>query len=78
MKVTLSIDDVVLVRARKLAARRGTSLNQLVRDYLEELTVDMAPEEIVRDLTGCRRLYSEDLQSGFRIENLEVINPFRS
>lgn len=29
-------------------------------------------------VAGCRRLYSEDLQSGFRIENLEVINPFRS
>jgi predicted nucleic acid-binding protein len=27
-------------------------------------------------LSGCRRLYTEDLQTGFRIENLEVVNPF--
>lgn len=29
-------------------------------------------------ISGCRRLYTEDLQSGFRIENLEVVNPFLS
>lgn len=50
MNVTLSIDDEVLARARELAARRGTSLNQLVRDYLEEIASQMAPEEIVREL----------------------------
>jgi predicted nucleic acid-binding protein len=26
---------------------------------------------------GCRRLYSEDLQDGWRLEGLEVVNPFR-
>ncbi len=32
--VTLSIEDHVLDRARKLAAERGTSVNQMVRDFL--------------------------------------------
>ena len=27
-------------------------------------------------MSGCRRLYSEDLQAGFRIESLEIVNPF--
>lgn len=27
-------------------------------------------------ISGCRRLYSEDLQPGFRIEKLEIVNPF--
>jgi predicted nucleic acid-binding protein len=27
-------------------------------------------------ISGCRRVYTEDLQHGFRIENLEVVNPF--
>lgn len=27
---------------------------------------------------GCQVLYSEDLQDGFRLEGLEVVNPFRS
>jgi len=36
--VTLSIDDHVLERARKLAAERGTSLNQMIRDFLARET----------------------------------------
>jgi predicted nucleic acid-binding protein len=27
-------------------------------------------------ISGCRKLYTEDLQAGFRIEQLEVVNPF--
>jgi len=27
-------------------------------------------------ISGCRKVYTEDLQHGFRIENLEVVNPF--
>lgn len=27
--------------------------------------------------SGCTRLYSEDLQHGWRIDGLEVVNPFR-
>ena len=27
-------------------------------------------------ISGCRTLYTEDLQSGFRMENLEIVNPF--
>ena len=38
MNVTLSIDNRVVAAARRIAATRGTSLNQLIRDYLEQLT----------------------------------------
>jgi predicted nucleic acid-binding protein len=27
-------------------------------------------------ISGCRVLYTEDLQSGFRLESLEIVNPF--
>lgn len=27
-------------------------------------------------ISGCRLLYTEDLQAGFRLENLEIVNPF--
>jgi predicted nucleic acid-binding protein len=27
-------------------------------------------------ISGCRRLYTEDLQAGFRLDSLEVVNPF--
>ena len=38
MNVTMSIDERVVAEARRIAAARGTSLNQLVRDFLNELT----------------------------------------
>jgi hypothetical protein len=37
MNITLSIDDEVVRRARQQAEVLGTSVNQLVRDYLEQL-----------------------------------------
>lgn len=49
MNVTLSIDDQILVRARSLAQRRGTSLNQMIRDYLETLTAS-DPSQAVSEL----------------------------
>ncbi len=38
MKVTLSIDDRIVAEARRIAAVRGVSLDQLVCDLLNELT----------------------------------------
>jgi hypothetical protein len=38
MNVTLSVDDEVIRRARRKAEALGTSVNQLVRDYLEQLS----------------------------------------
>jgi Family of unknown function (DUF6364) len=36
VKVTLSVDDEVIQEARRRADAMGTSVNQLVRDYLEQ------------------------------------------
>lgn len=38
MNITLSIDDDVLRRARRRAESLGTSVNQLIRSYLEYLS----------------------------------------
>ncbi|PKL96032.1 MAG: MerR family transcriptional regulator [Gammaproteobacteria bacterium HGW-Gammaproteobacteria-8] len=35
--ITLSADERLIEKARREAARRGKSLNQMIRDYLEEL-----------------------------------------
>lgn len=37
MNITLSIDEAVAEQARKAAANMGKSLNQAVREYLEQL-----------------------------------------
>ena len=36
--VTLAVDEVVLREARRIAAERSTSLNAMIRRFLEELT----------------------------------------
>jgi hypothetical protein len=50
MNVTLSLGDKLLERARRLAARRGISLNQMIRDYLAEVTGEPSPEELAAEL----------------------------
>lgn len=50
MNVTFSIDDDTLERARELASQRGVSLDQLIRDYLEELTSQMSAEDMIAKL----------------------------
>jgi len=37
MNVTLSIEDEVIQKARQRAEATGTSVNQLIREYLEQL-----------------------------------------
>lgn len=37
MNITLSVDERVAEQARKVAQAMGKSLNQAVRDYLEQL-----------------------------------------
>ena len=50
MKITLSIDDQVVAKARRIAAARDTSLNQLVRGYLEDLTRQSDARDVVEQL----------------------------
>ena len=50
MNVTLAIDERILAEARRIAALRGTSLNQLVRDYLHELVRSNDSEAVVARL----------------------------
>lgn len=53
--ITLSADERLIERARSEAQRRGKSLNQLIRDYLEELAGQREPStefERLRELSG--------------------------
>jgi hypothetical protein len=46
--LTISVDEELLQRARALARKQGTSLNALLRGYLETL-VGQQPGEVVAD-----------------------------
>lgn len=56
MNITLSVDDRVVEAARKLAQARGTSVNQLVREYLESL---VRPRDAGSFCAELRRLTAE-------------------
>ena len=71
MNVTLSVDDRVVAEARRLAAVRGTSLNQLVRDFLEELTRVDDGESVVAQLDALWAEESYRSQSSWKREENE-------
>ena len=50
MNITLSIDDQVVAKARHIASVRGTSLSQLVRDYLDDLTRHKDMQSVLDEL----------------------------
>ncbi len=56
MNLTLSVDERMVKEARRAARAMGKSLNQLVRDYLEQLTARDDPR---RDIEEIRRLSAE-------------------
>jgi hypothetical protein len=45
VNITLSVDDKVIQRARERAYSLWSSLNQLVREYLEQLAGNTDPKE---------------------------------
>ena len=45
VKVTLSVDDEVMLRACRRAEAFGTTVNQLVREYLEQLAGKSDPSQ---------------------------------
>ena len=53
MNLTLSVDEEMLERARKVARAMGKSLNALVREYLASLS---ASEDLERELAELRLL----------------------
>lgn len=44
-KLTLNVDEGVVARAKRFAARRGTSVSRLVEQLLSLVVRDAAPEE---------------------------------
>ncbi len=50
MNITLSVDDDVLKGARRRAQAMGKSVNQLVREYLEQLAGTANREALANEL----------------------------
>lgn len=53
--LTLNLDDDLLRRARVRAAEQGTSVNALVRDYLERFARDKAERLALQEVVSIAR-----------------------
>ena len=56
MNVTLAVDDEVMRQARRRAEALGTSVNQLVREYLEQLAGKSDPRADAAEFERLSRL----------------------
>ena len=72
--ITLAIDETIAARAREVARQQGTSLNALIREYIEQLAGHLRGEQIYQQLenlwrqgagrSGGRRFRREDAYEG--------------
>ena len=71
MNITLAVDEQVAERARKAALAMGKSLNQAVRDYLEQLA---GAERLALELQAfeASALASPGRLSGWRFDREEA------
>lgn len=71
MNITLAIADEVILQARRRAEAMGTSLNQLVREYLEELAGKSDPNEDAAEFERLSHLAGGDSR-GWKFNREEV------
>ena len=69
MNITLSIDEKTAKEARKIANEMGTSLNQLVRNYLELLTQKNQSDS---DLSEFISLSGQGHSNGWKFDREEL------
>jgi hypothetical protein len=71
MNITLSVDEEVIRLARRRAEVLGTSVNQLVREYLEHLAGKTDPNTEAEELERLSRL-AKGNSRGWRFDREEL------
>ena len=71
MNVTLSVEDEVIEAARQRAKVLGTSVNQLVRDYLEQLAGKSDPGADATEFEKLSRMANGDSR-GWKFDRDEL------
>ncbi len=68
MNITLSADEETVRRTREYARLHGTSLNQLVRDYLRQLTAGDEGESAAKEFSQLALQHGGRSPAGFRFD----------
>ena len=71
MNVTLSVDDEILQRARHRAEALGASVNQLVREYLQQLAGGTDPAADAAEFEKLSRL-SQGRRRGWKFNREQL------
>lgn len=71
MNLTLSVDDQIVERARKVARAMGKSLNELVREYLRTLSADDNAARDIEELKALSRR-AKGRSRGWRFNRQEL------
>jgi hypothetical protein len=69
MNITLSVDEKTVTLARKRAEAMGTSLNQVIREYLKKLA---GSDDAERSIEEFRRLSGTGDSRGWRFNRDEI------
>ncbi|MGA7572767.1 MAG: DUF6364 family protein [Terriglobales bacterium] len=69
MNITLSVDEKTVARARKRAEAMGTSLNQVIRDYLQKLA---GGDDAERSIEEFERLSGTGHSKGWKFDRDEI------
>lgn len=69
VNLTLSVDEQVVAKARKRAEAMGKSLNQAVRDYLEQLA---GRTDVEAELAELKRLSGTGNSRGWKFNRDEI------
>jgi hypothetical protein len=71
MNVTLSVDDEIIRKARQRAEATGTSVNQLIREYLEQLAGRRDPNADAEEFERLSRM-SQGNSRGWKFNREEL------
>ena len=68
VNITLSANAELVRRAREYASAHSTTLNQLMREYMERLTGVASPEESADEFTRVARTHPGRSPEGYRFD----------
>jgi hypothetical protein len=70
--ITLSADETALAKARSYAKKHNTTLNQLVRDYLQEIVIKSERESFIDELLKLTEEHSVCTEPGWKFNREEL------
>ncbi len=72
MNITLSADKKLIQKVRAYARKRNTSLNNLIREYLQKLASDSDLNAIADEFEHNARSFGGRSENGFRFDREEI------